>query len=267
MSKQPYGLEDFPFSKGVSTSALYMTPNIKEGLERILYAVWNRRFGVLTGECGCGKSTLLRLLKDSLDDSSHTLIYFADSKLSPRSLYNTVLAGIGREGSFYCGEARSKLHLELERRQTAGAPEVVVIVDEAHLLELDMLQECRFLLNYKMDSVTPLALILAGQPELEDKLALRCSAAIGQRVDVRFRLSHFDLAETGAYIEHHLRHVGATRNIFLESAVKVIFAYSAGLARSINKICISCILYGSSHQLETINDQDVREVVKSEFRS
>ena len=262
-----YGLDGVPFSKGMPTSSLFATPNVLEGFERLLFVVRNRQFGVLTGECGCGKSTLLRKLNDSLEYMNQIIAYFADSKLSPRSLYNSLLASLGRDGSFYCGEARNKLHLELERRQKVGAPGLVVVVDEAHLLELDMLQESRFLLNYKMDSVTPLALILAGQPELDDKLALRYSAAIGQRVDVRIRLSHFGLAETAAYIEHHLRHVGAKTNIFLESAVKEIFVHTAGLARSINKICISCIFYGSSHKLETINDNVVREVVKTEFRS
>jgi hypothetical protein len=91
------------------------------------------------------------------------------------------------------------------RRARDGAGrQPVIVVDEAHLLKREMLEEVRFLLNFDVDSRAPLALLLAGQPELRTTLKLACFAAIAQRVSLRAHLPPLTPAESAQYLQHHL---------------------------------------------------------------
>ena len=100
------------------------------------------------------------------------VLYISDSKLTPRSFYNYLLMQLGCKSEFLRNTARNALHKQIEIMRTMQNRKAVVIVDEAHLLSKEMLEEARFLLNYRMDSENPLALILPGQTELWDKLRL-----------------------------------------------------------------------------------------------
>jgi general secretion pathway protein A len=113
----------------------------------------------------------------------------------------------------------------------------IVVVDEAHLLDREMLEEVRFLLNFKMDAQSPMALILVGQNELWDRLKLQSYAAIRQRIDLQCKLSHYDRAQTGEYISRHLTYSGAKQDVFSDGAIHCIYQFSSGSARLINKIC------------------------------
>ena len=111
-----------------------------------------------------------------------------------------MLDQLGLESGFYRGDAKRQLQREIEIIQGVQKKKVVCVLDEAHLLEKETLEEFRFLLNYKFDSVSPMALILVGQAELWDqKLRLQRYAAIRQRIDINCVLPHLDRAESEQY--------------------------------------------------------------------
>ena len=141
----------------------------------------------------------------------------------------------------------------------------VVVVDEAHLLDREMLEEVRFLLNFKMDAQSPMSLILVGQNELWDRLALQSYAAIRQRIDLQRKLPHFDRAETGAYIQRHLAYAGAEHDIFTDGAIDDIYHFSGGAARLINKVCTHCLMYGNQNKHRIIDDHMVKRVIQGEL--
>ena len=141
----------------------------------------------------------------------------------------------------------------------------VVIVDEAHLLDKEMLEEVRFLLNFKMDAQSPMTLILVGQSELWDRFKLQSYAAIRQRIDLQCKLSHLDRAQVGEYMKSHLAYAGADRDIFSDSAVDEIFKFSSGAARMVNKVCTHCLLYGAQNNRRIIDDHMVKLVVQGEL--
>jgi type II secretory pathway predicted ATPase ExeA len=261
-----FGFDHSPFSSGIPTSNLFVTDSQQEALDRLKYVAQQKMFATVTGDCGTGKTTVLRKLKDSLDEKKYEFLYITDSKLSPRGFYNEMLQQLGREGAFYRGDCRRKLHQEIELIDGVRHRRLVIVVDEAHLLDKEMLTELRFLLNFKMDSESPLALILSGQSELEENISKRSNEAIKQRIDFRCRLDPLTLAETGLYIAHHLQYAGTKDAIFSESAVKEIFAFSAGSARLINKTCSSSLLYCYYRKVKEIDEIVVREIIQSEFK-
>ena len=266
MYQKFFGLSAPPFPKALPPSSIFLPRGQEEALARILFAAQNKMFATLIGGCGCGKTTILRELRASLNDDEHCFLYLADSNLTPRHFYNGLLAQLGSDGAFYRGDSRRKLHHEIELLHGVQHRSLVVVVDEAHLLDKEMLEELRFLLNFKMDSENPLALVLSGQPELEEKLGRRSSVAIMQRIDLQCKLSPLSLAETGDYIRHHLLQAGTDKPIFTESAVKTIFAFSAGSARLINKACVNAMMYGTVNNIEVLDDDIVASAIENELR-
>lgn len=129
-----------------------------------------------------------------------------------------------------------------------------------------MLEEIHFLLNMKFDSVSPVTLILAGQPELwKQRLSLKKSEAIRQRIDIQSALNHYDRSRTGEYIRHHLSYGRAEREIFTEGAITKVFVYSTGIPRIIDKVCTNVLIYGSQNRMQLIDDHAVRTVLDCKF--
>ena len=161
-----YEMKHTPFTRGIPTTALYMTHQSSEVFSRLEYTAKKQLFAVLIGEPGTGKTSTLRRLKAELSELEYMVLYISDSKLTPRSFYNYLLMQLGCKPVLQRNTARDNLHKQIEIMRGMQSRKVVVIVDEAHLLDKEMLEEARFLLNYKMDSENPLALILSGQTEL-----------------------------------------------------------------------------------------------------
>ncbi len=260
-----YEFDKTPFSREIPTSELYPSGMLEETLSRLKYAAEHQLFAVLTGDCGTGKTTTVRKLKDSLDESKYLILYITDSKLTPRHFYNGLLSQLGQEGAFYRGDARRKLHNEIDIIRGMRKLMLVVVVDEAHLLDKEMLEEVRFLLNFKMDAMSPLALILVGQSELWNRLDLKSFTAIRQRIDIRCRLSTLDRAETGGFIARQLQYAGVSKDIFTDAAINEIFNFSSGAPRLINKLCTNCLIYGATMKHRWRDDHMVRRGLDGEM--
>ena len=265
MFEEYYGFTSIPFTRNLPVNRLFTTPQQEEVLARLAYAAERRWFAVLTGDCGSGKSTLIRKLTNKLDSSGYRTLYLADSQLTPRHFYNGILRQLGAEGCFYRGDAKRRLHREIEVLQSIQHVKPVVIVDEAHLLDRETMEELRFLLNFKIDSDSPMALILVGQPELTDKLRRQAYLAIEQRVNLKCYNPYLDEAQTKAYILHHLNFAKSQSEIFSDQAISEIFRYSAGSARLINKACTHCLMYGSQQNKKILDDALARYVIEQEL--
>jgi Type II secretory pathway, component ExeA (predicted ATPase) len=260
-----YELARAPFARDIPTTELYESVILEETLGRLAYAAKRQWFAVVTGDCGTGKTTTIRRFADVLDPARYKVLYVSDSKLTPRHFYKGLLEQLGVESKFYRGDAKRQLHREIELMRGIYGLQPVVVVDEAHLLDREMLEEIRFLLNFKMDAQSPMALILVGQSELWDRLNKQIYAAIRQRIDLQCKLPHYDRAQTGEYIQRHLAYAGAERAIFTDGAVDEIFRYSSGSARLINKVCTHCLLYGAQNRHQIIDDHMVKRVIAGEL--
>jgi len=260
-----YGLTKTPFARDIPTDQLYQSVTLEEILGRLKHAANRQLFAVVTGDCGTGKTTTIRCFKDSLDSAKFMVMYLADSKLTPRHFYKGLLEQLGCEAKFYRGDAKRQLHREIELMRGIHHLQPVVIVDEAHLLDKEMLEEVRFLLNFKMDAESLMTLILVGQSELWDRLQLQSYAAIRQRIDLQFKIPYLDRAQVGEYVKRHLAYAGAEHDIFSDSAVNEIFRFSSGAARLVNKVCTHCLLYGAQNGRRIIDDHMVKLVIQGEL--
>lgn len=260
-----FEMKKTPFMSSIETGALYMSPMLEETLSRLQYVAEKQLFAVVTADVGCGKSTSIRRFTEDLPKDRYETLYLSDSKLTPRWFYKGLLDQLGIESKFYRGDARRQLHQQLSIIQGVHRKNVVTVVDEAHLLSKETLEEIRFLLNTKMDSVQPMALILVGQNELWDKLKLKNYAAIRQRIDIKCEIPQFDRSETDQYIQAHLKYAETDKEIFTDKALEEIYRFSAGSARAINKLCSHALLYAYQRAKKLIDDHMIRTVIQAEL--
>ncbi|MCL1985403.1 MAG: AAA family ATPase [Betaproteobacteria bacterium] len=266
MFEEFYGFAQTPFGRAVPTGKLYRGNDSDELIERLKWAAKRQLFAVMTGDSGTGKTTSLRRLSDELHSSQYRVLYVSDSKMTPLTFYRGILKQLGFDAKHVRSEAKLQLHKEIEIMKGVHGILPVVIVDEAHLLDRDMLEEIRFLLNYRMDSESPMSLILSGQNELWDnKLKLQSYAAIRQRIDVQCAIGHMDRHQTEEYIRAHLDFAGCQKDIFSDAAIDDIFQFSGGIPRMINKACTSSLLYGAQNRKTIIDDRMAKLVIECEL--
>ena len=265
MFKTFYNFTNIPFSRTIPTKNLYKGNDSDELIERLKYAAESQLFAVVLGDSGTGKTTTLRRFCDETHEENYCTMYLSDSKLTPRIFYKSLLEQLGFEAKYHRNEAKRQLHKEIEIMKGMSGVSPVAIVDEAHLLDKEMLEEIRFLMNFKMDSQSPMALILAGQTELWEKLKLQSYAAIRQRIDVQCGVGHMDRHQTNEYIKTHLTFAGCDKDIFTESAIDDIFQFSSGISRLVNKACTSSLIYGAQNRKSIIDDRMAKLVIECEL--
>lgn len=266
---QFFNLNRAPFSQSVPEENLYMSPSFKDALARLNFAVNNNQFAVLSGPVGCGKSTVLRALASTLDHEKFHCLYISESNLTPRWLYTVPLRQMGITPKFYVNDVKRQLHDALSMEAKVKHKRIVMIIDEAHLMNVyrcqETLEEIRFLLNCDYDSGNPLSLILCGQNELWELLNKDSSEAIAQRIDIIARLTPMDLHDVSGYIDAHLRYAGTSADLFSAQAVEVIASVSGGIPRIINKICLHALIGASAAQSKMITEENIRQVIATEL--
>ena len=242
MIRQFFGWQSTPFTKEIPTSQLYPSASFQECVARLNYMAKNRLFGLVTGEIGAGKSTAIRALRDGLDLTKHRFMYLCDSSLKPRDFYRELLHQFGIVPQHVRSEAKRQFERAVWDFYDSQQKVAVVVIDEAHLLQGDMLQEIRFLTNFQIDSISPISLIMVGQPELRTTLQMRVFKPITQRMNIRYHLGGFELEETRKYVEHQLQVAGTQHPVFTKEAIDAVYAHTRGIAREVNNVCTDCLL-------------------------
>lgn len=242
MIRKFFNWQGTPFTKEIPTARLYPSASFLECVARLKYIAQTRSFGLVTGEIGAGKSAAIRTLRDKLDPTKYRFIYLCDSALKPRDFYRELLYQFGIQPPYLRSEAKRQFGHAVWDFFEGQEKVAVIIIDEAHLLQGDMLQEIRFLTNFQIDSVSPLALIMVGQPELRATLQMRLFKPITQRMNIRYHLGGLEPEETHKYVEHQLQVAGAQHPVFTAQALEAIYAHTRGIAREINNVCTACLL-------------------------
>ena len=258
-----YGLKEKPFEITVDPRYFYLSDTHREALARLVYSVQEKKgFAVITGEAGTGKTTLVQTLLGRLDSNARTAFLF-----NPKLDSNTDFLYSICEDLEVSGEKGSKVDY-LIRLNTfltecySKKEDVVVIIDEAHTLGPDLLEEVRLLTNLENPNGKLLQVILLGQPELDSILNLPQFQALKQRINVRYRLKALNRMETGEYMKRRLRVAGARANhLFTPGAIKKIYQYSKGIPRVINTVCDNALVSGYAGGDETIDTGIIRDVI------
>ncbi|MBV8560458.1 MAG: ExeA family protein, partial [Acidimicrobiia bacterium] len=229
-----FGLRRTPFGKNIAAKDLFGRQAHAEAVARINFCVVESALGVITGDVGAGKTVSVRAAVDSLDRTRHRVIYIANPAFGTRGLYVTIVRALGAEPRYLKAELMAQAADLLAAETAERHRRVILVCDEAHLLEPAQLEELRLLTNSEMDSASPFAGILIGQPTLNRQLRMGVFAALDQRIATRYQLAPMDLAEAATYLRHHLGLVGRTDPLFADDAIARLHKASLGLPRALN---------------------------------
>jgi general secretion pathway protein A len=270
MYKSFFHLVRNPFDLTPDPFCFVSTRRHNEALAALYYGVrWHKGFVVVTGEVGTGKTLLLRCLLRLLKESKDiAYAYVFNGRLSPTEFLQYILCDLGLQAA---GKNKSELLLELgQYLVTRGSKRLttVLIVDEAHLLSEDILEEIRLLSNLETADDKLLQIVLVGQPELDDKLDSLGLRQLKQRIALRAQLAPLDSSETVTYIEKRLQIAGAdlqSAPIFPAEAAAAVFQHSHGLPRLINTICENALIAAYARQSHSVTPEIIQDVAR-EFR-
>src|SRR6202171_3018530 len=224
MYKKFFGLKENPFNVNPDPRYLFLTHYTQEALSSFTYGIETRKgFILLTGEVGTGKTTLINKLLEWLHKEGVSTAFVFNPRLSVSQFFDFMMADFGIPcESRQKGHMLMKLNQWLLERYQAGE-RAVLIVDEAQNLSPQMLEEIRLLTNLETSTEKLLQIVLAGQPELEVKLAQPQLRQLRQRITLRSKTMPLSLEETTGYIQERLRIAGATdNNIFSPEAIEAV---------------------------------------------
>jgi general secretion pathway protein A len=249
-----YGFREPPFRVTPDPRFLYRNAAIEEAVAALTYGVEQRKgFLSLVGEVGTGKTTLLRHLLDSVAPSTRTvLLLYPTVQFEEMLVYILQELGIPTDGA---GKLMllQRLHEFLLEHTRAGG-NAVLLIDEAQDLDARVLEELRLLSNLETGTQKILQIVLAGQPELERKLAQTNLRQLRQRIALHVRLRTLSPAEVGAYVRARLELAGARDAvIFTPDALARVAEVTQGIPRVVNVLCDACLVAGYASETRPIS--------------
>lgn len=255
-----FGLKRFPFDKNIKPHDVIHTEPFKECFARLEYI--KRRGGILllTGDPGAGKTLALRSFVESLNENLFKSFYTPLSTLSRADLLYHINRLLGLSSRLSKSAIYSQIQgAILESKQQSGKT-ILLIIDEAHLLQTGPLEELRLLTNFKMDSYDPFILILSGQSDLRRVMEFAVMEAFNQRIAIRYHMPGLGIEETKAYVDHHLKLAGAAEPILDDHALHAVHDLSFGIPRKIGAITEAALTYAMFDNKRTVSSDIVMKI-------
>ena len=259
MYKAFYNLTRNPFDISPDPAFLFATPKHNEAMAALYHAVRGHKgFVVLTGEVGTGKTLLLRCVLELFRESGDIgYAYVFNGRLSPCEFLEYIATDFGLS---VAGKNKSQILIDLSHYLvTRGSKDLttVLVVDEAHHLSADILEEIRLLTNLETTRGKLLQILLVGQPELDDKLDSSTLRQLKQRIAHRAQLSALDITHTQGYIEWRLQIAGAApgNGLFPPETIAGVYRHSKGIPRLINTICDNALITAYARKLHSVSPE------------
>jgi general secretion pathway protein A len=255
-----FGLKRFPFDKNIKPADALDTEPLKESLARLEYI--KRRGGILllTGDPGVGKTLVLRRYVQSLNENLFKTYYTPLSTLSRSDILYHLNRMLGLPHRLSKSAVYSQIQKTLLESKEHLGKTVLLIIDEAHLLQTGPLEELRLLTNFKMDSYDPFILVLSGQSDLRRVMEFAVMEPFNQRIAIRYHMPGLSPDQSKLYVTHHLKLAGAKEPILDEKALEAVHEISFGIPRKIGAVTEQALTYAMFDQKRTVTPEIVLKV-------
>jgi len=263
MYEQFFGLQKNPFVMSPDPGFLFLTVRHREALAGLTYAILGRKgFVVLTGEAGTGKTTLLSTILQSIPASRAHFSFVLNPTLTPAEFLELTLMDFGITEVPSSKAQRLMLLQQFLVDAHKQGKVAVLIIDEAHKLGADVLEEIRLLTNFETSEGKLLQIVLAGQSELSNLLKREDLRQLRQRIAVRLSVQPLSENEVEQYVRHRWLRAGASQQLpFRAEAITRISTWSRGIPRVVNAICDNALLLAYGAGESSVGVSEILEVV------
>jgi general secretion pathway protein A len=246
-----------PFAERVTADGLWLDDRTRQALARLHYVAESATLALITGPSGVGKSALLKRFLHELSGPQWEPVYLHLTHLPAAGLLKMLVAKLGEVPRR--GKERLFEQILEKARQAEGA--LLLVIDEAHLLDTDALTDIRLLISSALDDTPPLKVVLAGQEPLRHTLRQSVHAALLSRVSVRHHLAPLTREQTATYIDFQLKQAGGSEKLFEETSKKTIHDYSGGIPRQINSLATACLLQAAAENSTRVSEAILQQTL------
>jgi type II secretory pathway predicted ATPase ExeA len=263
MTKQKDGkdgndLSTSPFGK--CSGEVFSYSQFEELKEILTLAVQEKSMALVTGQAGVGKTTATAAFVNGLPTNRYAIIYVGQD-LDGGNLARRFARSLGLQSQHHRSITWLSISHHLSDNLIEQGKEVVLIIDEAHLLDNQTLENIRLLTNADFDRTSPLTVIMLGQLILRSRLKANGFEALNQRLRFRYALEGLTEEETANYIKHRLRIAGLNPELFTVDALKYIFLAAQGIPREINNLCTQAIIKAKNENANKIDGKLIKRVL------
>jgi general secretion pathway protein A len=249
-----FGLKRIPFTKELSTSQMLDSFDFREATTRLQVLKQSRGIFCLTGEPGAGKTSVLRHFVSDLNPQTHVHCYTPHATVNRSDLYRQLNQLLKLPPRMRKSDLFEQLQRAIFELHDSQGKTPVIILDEAHLMDHDTLQELILITNFQMDSKVPFLLVLIGQPDLRETLKRRIHEPLNQRITLRYHMAGQQTdEETGDYVRHHLKIAGRTEALFEDPAMAILRQLGQGLPRKIGNLAHAAMTLAMVKRTQTVN--------------
>jgi len=241
---------------------LFISPSFSEAASRLDFIKDKGGFVLFTGQSGVGKTTVLRYFSEKLNHKCYKIFYAPLATVSVIEFYRQIAYLLGSAIPF----RKDQLFHAIQHTigDLAGNQHTIpiIIFDDAQFLKNDNFHELQLLANFHFDSLDPVLFILAAQPHLIDRLKRPVFDSFYQRIKLKISLQALSLDETKSFMAHVLKTASAPNDLFNSQASELIYNLTNGLPRKISHLMEQALIYGTAHQLKTIDENVIVKIAK-----
>jgi general secretion pathway protein A len=261
MYLEHFQLSRQPFSEHTVMDALWQDGRMDEGLARLAYLVEHGTLGLVTGGSGVGKSALLKRFLHDLAPQHCEAIYCHLTHLPSSGMLKLIVTELGEVPRL----GKDRIYQQILERAARAEGTLLLVFDEAHLLDGDALTDLRLLISSALDVSPPLKMLLVGQEPLRAMLRRSRHADLLHRVSVRYQLRPLTKEQTTQYIDFQIAQAGGDVKVFDDSVKAAIHDFTGGVPRQINNLATACLLQATARKSARIDDQLFQQA-SSEFQ-
>ena len=189
------------------------------------------------------------------------MLYLGTPGVGLRGIYGLIITALGGTPRFHHAALIPQAQELLAAESAERGKQVVLIIDEAHLLDAESLEGIRCLSNMGMDQTAPFCLLLLGQPTLRRRLRQGPFTALDQRIAVRYAITGLDAKETTSYVQHHLALAGRSDTLFSDDAIAPDPRGLPRPPRQVNNLAVASLIAAFAHKKAIVNESSARAAV------
>jgi general secretion pathway protein A len=258
-----YGLACEPFTKDITPSDMMQTDLLQDALQSLKAAIEGRTSAVVTGDSGSGKTCLLRALEEDLPQGRYRLHYAHNSTVNRRDFYRQLSIGMGLEPHSSFAALHQSVSQHIQELASHHKLRVIVMLDEAHLLSIQVLEQLHILLNYEKDSKPWLSLILVGLADLRETLKRNVLASLTARMPIRIHLQPLDADQVKLYIRHRMNTAGCRRDVFSDDALLLMSKATGGIMRRLDVLGDQCLIAALKSKSNIVDAAVVQKAIQA----